>query len=258
MSKYVKPKKHLGQHFLHDRNIAAKIAEAIPDHDLPLLEIGPGTGMLTRFLLTRQNPLKVIEIDHESVEYLRKNLPELTHENIIEGDFLTADLRSFYNEPFGIVGNFPYNISSQILFRIVENLNRIPILCGMFQKEVAQRIASPHGNKQYGILSVLIQTWYDVRYLFSVGENAFTPPPKVQSGVILLTSKTLDTGINDIPLYFRVVKAAFNQRRKMLRNALQGVLGPDLNIPFADKRAEQLSVEDFKVLCEEIRTQKCC
>ncbi len=258
MTHYVKAKKHLGQHFLHDQNIAQRIANSIPDNHIPLLEIGPGTGMLTQFLLKRNNTLKVIEIDHESVTWLKENLTELEHHQLMEADFLQANLPSLFSEPYGIVGNFPYNISSQILFRIVENYQDIELLCGMFQKEVAQRIAANHGNKQYGILSVLIQTWYDVKLLFTVSEKAFSPPPKVQSAVLLLTKKTEYHTIEDTKLYVRVVKTAFNQRRKMLRNALQAGFGSKISIPFETQRAEQLSVNDFFTLYKAIKKHTCC
>lgn len=252
MNHTVKPKKKLGQHFLNDKNIATKIAGSIPLKDLPLLEIGPGMGMLTGCLLTRDNPLKVIEIDEESVDYLKNNFQKLNDNQIIHADFLQTDLNSFFGQPFGIVGNFPYNISSAILFSLIEYRPLVPLLCGMFQKEVAQRIAAPHGNKQYGILSVLLQTWFDVQYLFSVSEHVFTPPPAVQSGVVLITIKENSPDIPDAPFYIRMVKAAFNQRRKMLRNALSVVTRPHYASPFLSLRAEQLSVDDFVELYQHL------
>jgi 16S rRNA (adenine1518-N6/adenine1519-N6)-dimethyltransferase len=255
---FVRPKKHLGQHFLHDKNIAAKIANAIPDDAMPILEIGPGMGMLTQFLLQRKNPLKVIEIDYESVKYLQTNMPNLPNENIIEGDFLAVDMKTICDTPFAVVGNFPYNISSQILFKIVENSTQIPLLCGMFQKEVAERIAANHGNKQYGILTVLLKTWYDVELLFAVGEKAFTPPPKVQSAVVLIREKAEKPDIPDKKLYIRIVKAAFGQRRKMLKNALAAAFGAETDLPFGTMRAEQLTVKDFIRLYNEIVKSRCC
>jgi 16S rRNA (adenine1518-N6/adenine1519-N6)-dimethyltransferase len=251
----VTPKKSLGQHFLHDKNIAAKIAGAIPDRSVPLLEIGPGMGMLTQFLLERPNPLKVIEIDRESVQYLEEHFPQLLPDALIREDFLKADLKAIYPGQFGIIGNFPYNISSQILFRMIESHEQIPVLCGMFQKEVAERIACSHGSKQYGILSVLLQTWYDVKLLFSVSESVFTPPPKVKSAVILVTRKAEQPAISHPAIFIRIVKAAFNQRRKMLRNAITAGFGPGIRFPYETYRAEQLSVEQYLELYEIIREQ---
>ncbi|MFO7722009.1 MAG: 16S rRNA (adenine(1518)-N(6)/adenine(1519)-N(6))-dimethyltransferase RsmA [Bacteroidales bacterium] len=255
MDNRVTPKKSFGQHFLHDKNIAAKIAAAIPDQSIPLLEIGPGMGMLTQFLLERPNQLKVIEIDHESVKYLEQHFPQLLPDALIRQDFLSAQLPAIYPGEFGIIGNFPYNISSQILFRTIEHQQQIPVLCGMFQKEVAERIASGHGNKQYGILSVLLQTWYDVKLLFTVNENVFTPPPKVKSAVILISRKPEQPGIEDPALFIRIVKAAFNQRRKMLRNAIASGFGSEIRFPFETLRAEQLSVEQYFELYQIIRKQ---
>ncbi len=254
MSTRVKPKKALGQHFLNDRNIAEKIAGVIPDPAIPILEIGPGMGMLTQFLLKRTNPLKVVEIDREAVQYLQHHLPSLHPDDIITGDFLTLDPDDIFEGPFAITGNFPYNISSQILFKLIEHYDRIPILCGMFQKEVAQRIAASHDNRQYGILSVLLQTWYDVKLLFSVGEKVFVPPPKVQSSVVFLRKKEHPPFVPDPQLYVRVVRAAFNQRRKMLKNAIASAFGPNMKIPFETRRAEQLSIEDFLILYEAVQS----
>ncbi len=252
MNPIVKPKKSLGQHFLNDKNIAEKVANSIPSNDLPLLEVGPGMGMLTGFLLQRSNPLKVIEIDGESVDYLKNHLHELDHGQIIHADFLRTDLNSVFDNPFGIVGNFPYNISSQILFRMIENRPLVPMLCGMFQKEVAQRIAAPHGNKQYGILSVLLQTWFEVKFLFPVSEHVFTPPPAVQSAVVLITLKSEQPEISHPDRYIRLVKTAFNQRRKMLRNALSAMIGHEFSSSFLTLRAERLSIDDFITLYHEI------
>jgi 16S rRNA (adenine1518-N6/adenine1519-N6)-dimethyltransferase len=255
MDNRVTPKKALGQHFLHDKNIASKIADAIPDRSVPLLEIGPGMGMLTQFLLQRPNPLKVIEIDTESVSYLQSHFPQLMPDAILQEDFLKADLGKIYQNEFGIVGNFPYNISSQILFRVVENQHVIQVICGMFQKEVAERVACTHGSKQYGILSVLLQTWYDVRLLFTVNESVFTPPPKVKSAVIIATRKSAIPEIQYPELFVRVVKTAFNQRRKMLRNALGAGFGHNVRFPFETLRAEQLSVQQYHELYLEIEKQ---
>lgn len=253
MKEFVRPKKALGQHFLNDRNIARKIADSITDENIPLLEIGPGTGMLTQFLLERKNPLKVIEIDDESVEYLKRNLQKLNEKYIISGDFLKTELRQIFPAEFGVVGNFPYNISSQILFRVLENREQIPLLCGMFQLEVAQRIASGHGNKQYGILSVLLQAYYNVNLLFAVAENVFTPPPKVRSAVILLTRKVEEPPITDYSLFVKIVKAAFNQRRKMLRNSLSAAFPGTISFSSQNLRPEQLSVNDFVKLYLEVK-----
>lgn len=254
MKEFVKPKKSLGQHFLNDRNIARKIAVSIPDENLPLLEIGPGTGMLTQFLLERKNRLKVIEIDDESVRYLKQNLKQLNEENILSGDFLRTDLKQLFSGEFGVVGNFPYNISSQILFRVLDIREQVPLLCGMFQLEVAQRITSGHGNKQYGILSVLLQTYYNANLLFTVAENVFTPPPKVRSAVIMLTRKDEKPPVTDHGLFVKIVKAAFNQRRKMLRNSLSTVLSRNISLSCQNLRPEQLSVEDFVNLYLEVKT----
>ncbi|HRZ41162.1 MAG TPA: 16S rRNA (adenine(1518)-N(6)/adenine(1519)-N(6))-dimethyltransferase RsmA [Bacteroidales bacterium] len=248
----VRAKKSLGQHFLTDHNIAGKIAQSVPDSGLPLLEIGPGMGMLTRFLLEKPNELKVIEIDSESVAYLKQRFQDFPAQNILHADFLTIHPDEIFQQEFGVVGNFPYNISSQILFRVLEFRSRIPLLCGMFQKEVAQRVVAGHGSKTYGILSVLIQTWYDARILFPVSEKVFNPPPKVQSAVILLTRKNNPPLIGDPDLYIRMVKAAFNQRRKMLKNPLSAHFRIPVNTSYNSCRAEQLSLEDFKKLYDEI------
>ena len=241
----VRAKKHLGQHFLRDENIAKNIAKALPDAVTNVLEIGPGMGVLTKYLL--QNPnilLKVVEIDTESVAYLHKNYPELT---VISDDFLKMDLDHLFDEDFAIIGNFPYNISSQILFKVLEHRNAVPNLVGMFQKEVAERIAAKSGNKTYGILSVLLQAFYDIEYLFTVHEHVFSPPPKVKSAVIRLTRSSRQHLNCDEKLFFKVVKAAFNQRRKTLRNALSVMIDKTLlTDSIFDKRAEQLTVEDFE------------
>lgn len=241
----VRAKKHLGQHFLKDEHIAQNIVDAIPPEMEQVLEIGPGMGVLTKYLsIDPQKILKVVEIDKESVAYLRAHYPELT---IIEGDFLQMDLSGLFSDHYAVIGNFPYNISSQILFKVLENRQQIPVVVGMFQKEVAQRIAAPPGSKTYGILSVLLQAYYDIEYLFTVHEHAFNPPPKVKSGVIRLKrNQTLYLDCDE-SLFFKVVKTAFNQRRKTLRNALS-VMVPDKSVlsgSLFDKRAEQLGVHDF-------------
>lgn len=243
----VRAKKHLGQHFLKDTNIAAKIADSlIIGEKTNVLEIGPGMGVLTQFLL--KNPqinLKVVELDNESVNYLQKNF-NLLGNNIISADFLKLDLINLFNSEFIIIGNFPYNISSQILFKMLENRAIVPQLAGMFQKEVAERVAAPPGSKTYGILSVLLQAFYSIDYLFTVNENVFSPPPKVKSGVIRLIRKNIiELGCNEA-LFFKVVKTGFNQRRKTLSNSLKSMLaGQKMSHDIFSKRPEQLSVDQF-------------
>ncbi len=259
MSDKVRAKKHLGQHFLKDTSIAQKIADSLIPADIsfPVLEIGPGMGILTQFLLPRfGSDLKVIEIDRESVDYLRKNYPQL-NENLVEGDFLEINLSLLFNSPFSIIGNFPYNISTQILFQVYDNRDKVKQVVGMFQREVARRITSPHGNKDYGILSVLLQAFYSTEYLFTVNEGVFQPPPKVKSGVLrLIRKENFDLGC-DARLFKAVVKSAFNQRRKTLRNALHSLcdshqINSDL-LPFKEKRAEQLPWTDFVELTKFIQ-----
>lgn len=245
----VRAKKHLGQHFLKDLNIAQRIVDGLSGHSgyKQVLEIGPGMGVLTQFLLPKPEfTTSVIEIDRESVAYLRAHYPGLS-ERIIEGDFLKFNPAEYFPEPFAIIGNFPYNISSQIFFRALEIRDRIPEIVCMLQKEVAQRIASPPGNKDYGILSVLLQAFYDIDYLVTVPPGAFNPPPKVQSGVIRLRRNGVSRLDCDEKQFFTVVKTGFNQRRKTLRNALKP-LGAFPEHPLLDKRAEQLSVNDFVTL----------
>ena len=240
---FVKPKKSLGQHFLTDQNIARKIVDSLGSETTDVLEIGPGMGVLTQYLLNRPEiNLHVVEIDRDSVAYLHQNFPQLN--NIWSEDFLKSDISSKFEDNFSIIGNFPYNISSQIFFKVLSMRNRIPEVVGMVQKEVAERIASKHGNKTYGILSVILQTFYDIEYLFTVSENVFLPPPKVKSAVIRLKrNSTKNLPCSEV-LFVEVVKAAFNLRRKMLRNSLKGICE---NLPeqFAEKRPEQLSVSDF-------------
>ena len=245
----VRAKKHLGQHFLKDMNIAQKIVDGLTGHGnyKQVLEIGPGMGVLTQYLLPKKTfETYVIEIDTESVAYLKKHYEELTP-RIIEGDFLKYDTSEVFPEPFAIIGNFPYNISSQIFFKSLQIKDQIPEIVCMLQKEVAQRIASPPGNKDYGILSVLLQAFYDIDYLVSVPPGAFDPPPKVQSGVIRLRRNATKQLACDERLFFRVVKTAFNQRRKTLRNALKPI-GEMPEHPLLTKRAEQLSVAEFVIL----------
>ena len=242
----VKAKKHLGQHFLRDLRAAEQIATSLEGHGdyTHVLEIGPGMGVLTQFLITNDHfQTHVIEIDTESVTYLKENYPTLIP-RIIEGDFLKKNLNDFLPDRYAIIGNFPYNISSQIFFRILEMPDTVPEIVCMLQKEVAQRIASPPGSKEYGILSVLLQAYYTIKYLFTVPPGAFDPPPKVQSGVIRLQRNATHRLDCDEKLFFRVVKTAFNQRRKTLRNALKP-LGPVPEHPLLDLRAERLSVQDF-------------
>ena len=239
----VRPKKNLGQHFLTDQNIARKIVDSLGPEIPDVLEIGPGTGVLTQYLLQRNEiNLHVIEIDRESVAYLKQHFPQLI--NIYEEDFLKAGIENRFSEKFNIIGNFPYNISSQIFFRILTVRNRVPEVVGMVQKEVAERIASKHGTKSYGILSVLLQAFYNIEYLFTVGEHVFLPPPKVKSAVIRLKRNSVESLPCDEKLFTSVVKAAFNQRRKMLRNSLRNICG-EVPEKFAEKRPEQLSVSDF-------------
>lgn len=240
---FVKPKKSLGQHFLTDQNIARKIVDCLGSDYPHVLEIGPGMGVLTQYLLQRSElQLSVIEIDRESVEYLRKNFPQLEH--IYSEDFLKSDITQKFSDKFNIIGNFPYNISSQIFFKVLENRNRIPEVVGMVQKEVAERIASAHGNKSYGILSVLLQAFYHIQYKFTVSEQVFIPPPKVKSAVVKLVRNDVVSLPCNEEFFVKVVKSAFNLRRKMLRNSLSGICN---NLPekYADKRPEQLSVSDF-------------
>lgn len=244
----VKPKKSLGQHFLKDLEVAARIACTLDSYKgLPVLEIGPGTGVLTKFLLEYGHDLKVIELDRDSVSYLKKYFP-LLEGRIIEGDFLKLPLDDLYKDSFCIIGNYPYNISSQIFFRVLENKDRIPCCSGMIQKEVAERIASKPGKKAYGILSVLLQAFYDIEYLFTVDEDVFDPPPAVKSAVIRMTRNTTGKLNCDEVLFKTVVKTGFNQRRKTLRNSLKPLLGKDSPVNseiILNLRPEQLSVEQF-------------
>ena len=221
----VRPKKFLGQHFLTDLSIASRIADTVDAcPGLPVLEVGPGMGVMTQFLVRKPRELKVVEIDDESVTYLRRNFPEL-EESIIEDDFLKMHLeRTFGGRPFVLTGNYPYNISSQIFFRMLDYKELIPCCTGMIQKEVAERMAAGPGSKTYGILSVLVQAWYDVEYLFTVEPGVFNPPPKVKSAVIRLTRNSTTSLDCDEKLFRRLVKTTFNQRRKTLRNNIRPLL----------------------------------
>ena len=252
--KQVRPKKNLGQHFLVDLNIAKRIADTVdePYGDLPVLEVGPGMGVMTQYLVTKPRQLKVVEIDRESVAYLKGTLfKDNGQDTIIEGDFLRMDLRELFDGgQFVLTGNYPYDISSQIFFKMIDNRDLIPCCTGMIQHEVALRIASQPGTKAYGILSVLIQAWYDVEYLFMVDETVFNPPPKVKSAVIRMTRNSVESLGCDEQLFKRVVKTAFNQRRKMLRVSLKQMLSDQqmpfiADSPFAMLRPEQLSIAQF-------------
>ena len=253
----VKPKKALGQHFLKDLRIARRIADTLEDYKaLPVLEIGPGMGVLTRFLLEAGHDLTVVELDGESVDFLRRHFPELEG-RILAEDFLRLDLGRIFPGEFCVIGNYPYNISSQIFFKVLDYKDRIPCCSGMLQKEVAERLAAGPGSKTYGILSVLLQAWYDIEYLFTVGEEVFDPPPNVKSAVLRMTRNDRRELGCDERLFKTVVKTSFNQRRKTLRNSMRPLLGkdfPDYGLPVFDKRPEQLSVEQFVELtriCED-------
>lgn len=261
--KQVRPKKNLGQHFLTDLSIAKRIADTVDAcPDIPVLEVGPGMGVMTQYLVEKPRPFKVVEIDRESVEYLNEHFPKL-RENILGEDFLRMDLREVFDgQQFVLTGNYPYDISSQIFFKMLDNRDLIPCCTGMIQREVALRMASQPGNKQYGILSVLIQAWYDVDYLFTVEPGVFNPPPKVQSAVIRMTrNKVQHLGCNE-ELFKRIVKTTFNQRRKMLRVSLKQLLPADSlfyneNSSMLTKRPEQLSIPEFVELTNRIEKWLC-
>lgn len=247
----IKPKKHLGQHFLRDERIASDIAHALTGHGgyRDVLEVGPGMGVLTKYLLKQEHfTLHAVEMDSESVDYLMAHYPQISG-RLKSGDFLRMNLDSIGDGPLAIIGNFPYNISSQIFFKVLEHRDHIPEVVGMLQKEVAERLAAPPGSKTYGILSVLLQAWYDVEYLFDVAPTVFFPPPKVVSGVIRVKRNArMELGCDE-KVFLRIVKAAFNQRRKTLRNALGGIefaTAPDPHL--LTLRAERLSVADFVTL----------
>lgn len=243
----VKAKKYLGQHFLMDENIAKNIVDALSyDHYDKILEVGPGMGVLTKYLLEKNSEIFVAEIDKESVEYLQKNYSKLDDDHVI-GDFLKLNIKETFETQIAIIGNFPYNISSQILFKIIDFYDHVPEMVGMFQKEVAERTAAVPRTKAYGILSVLVQALYDVDYLFTVHENVFNPPPKVKSGVIKLTRNPKPGLVGNEILFKKIVKAGFGQRRKKLSNSLKALEIPESlqNHPFMEKRAEELSIADF-------------
>jgi 16S rRNA (adenine1518-N6/adenine1519-N6)-dimethyltransferase len=261
----VRAKKNLGQHFLTDLSVAERIADTLQDYrDLPCLEVGPGMGVLTQFLIDKGYNLKVVELDGESVAYLKLHYPASLEHRIIEADFLKLDLTSdevWGNVPLCIIGNYPYNISSQIFFKVIDHHDQIPCCSGMVQKEVAERMAAAPGSKQYGILSVLLQVWYDVEYCFTVGNEVFNPPPKVQSAVVRMTrNATTQLPCAEADLRM-VVKSAFSTRRKTLRNCLRQLVTewcPDaaatiLTEPFFDQRAEQVSVQRFVDLTVRLR-----
>ena len=261
--KQVRPKKNLGQHFLTDLNIAKQIADTVDAcPGLPVLEVGPGMGVMTQFLVEKPRPFKVVEIDKESVAYLQEHFPRLS-DNIISGDFLRMDLREVFDgQQFVLTGNYPYDISSQIFFKMLDNKDLIPCCTGMIQHEVAVRMASQPGNKQYGILSVLIQAWYHVEYLFMVEPGVFNPPPKVKSAVIRMTrNEVTDLGCDE-QLFKRVVKTVFNQRRKMLRVSLRQIFTGD-HPAFAEffedemmtRRPEQLSIPEFVELTNKVEKE---
>ena len=249
--KQVRPKKNLGQHFLTDLSIAKAIADTVDAcPELPVLEVGPGMGVMTQYLVEKPRPLKVVEIDRESVAWLNEHFPKL-RENILGEDFLRMDLHTVFDgQPFVLTGNYPYDISSQIFFKMLDNKELIPCCTGMIQREVAQRMAAEPGSKTYGILSVLIQAWYNVEYLFTVDEHVFNPPPKVKSAVIRMTrNEVMDLGCDE-RLFKRLVKTVFNQRRKMLRVSLKQMLPADssfftLPSSLLTKRPEQLSSQQF-------------
>jgi 16S rRNA (adenine1518-N6/adenine1519-N6)-dimethyltransferase len=245
---YVRAKKSLGQHFLKDQKIAERIVESL-DTSLTgsVLEIGPGTGVLTQHLLKMEGiEFKAAEIDTESIEYLQKNYPQIG-ENLLEGDFLKMDMNKIFKSDFSVIGNFPYNISSQIFFKLIDHKDQVPQIVCMLQKEVAERLASPPGNKSYGILSVLLQAWYNIDYLFTVEPGSFIPPPKVKSAVISLKRNSRESLGCDEVLFKKVVKASFNQRRKAVRNSvkqlLEGRTPPDSYL--FGMRPEQLGVDEF-------------
>ncbi|MBD8017962.1 16S rRNA (adenine(1518)-N(6)/adenine(1519)-N(6))-dimethyltransferase RsmA [Kaistella pullorum] len=243
----VKAKKHLGQHFLTDENIAAKIVDSLSfENYSQVLEVGPGMGVLTKYLLDKDTETFVAEIDTESIDYLKQHYPKMQDGHFV-GDFLKADIAVMFSGQVAVIGNFPYNISSQILFKIIDFYDQIPEMVGMFQKEVAERTAAVPRTKDYGILSVLVQALYDVTYLFTVHENVFNPPPKVKSGVIKLTRNPKEGLAGNEVLFKKIVKAGFGQRRKKLSNSLKAIEIPEAvqNHPFLDKRAEELSVQDF-------------
>ena len=265
----VRPKKALGQHFLTDLATASRIADTVDAcPGLPILEVGPGTGVLTQFLLQKGRLLRVVELDHESVDYLRAHFPQLADEDVVPDDFLKMHLQRTFGGPFVLTGNYPYNISSQIFLRVVEHRDLIPCCTGMIQKEVAERLCARAASRDFGILSALVQLWYDVEYLFTVEPDVFNPPPKVRSAVIRLTRNARAEAGCDERLYKRVVKTVFNQRRKMMRGTLRGLLlqldaerglqrdhTALLADPLLTRRPEQMGVEEFIELTNRIDKQ---
>jgi len=256
----VRAKKHLGQHFLTDKNIAAKIVDSLHPQDkyTQVLEVGPGMGILSDFLLAKtEYEVSLIDIDDESVEFLKKKYPQLGN-RLLNADFLELDFANVFNGPLGIIGNFPYNISSQILFKVLDNRQQVVEVVGMFQKEVAERCVAKPGSKEYGILSVFLQAYYKVEYLFTVKAGVFNPPPKVLSAVIRLTRNETSNLDCDEKLFWQVVKAGFNQRRKTLRNAVSSLINKEkmANEPLLELRAERLSVEDFVKLTNQITANR--
>lgn len=255
----VKPKKHLGQHFLVDQEVSRKIAEQYKSFEQckTVLEIGPGMGALTKYLLEQEDyDLWVMDVDSESIVYLNEHFPQLKGK-ILEADFLQVNMEQYFGDKqYAVVGNFPYNISSQLLFRCLDNRKQIPEIMGMFQKEVAERVAAKPGSKTYGIISVLLQAYYDVEYCFTVDEHVFNPPPKVKSGVIRLTRNSTQALDCDEALFKTLVKSCFNQRRKMIRNTIKPFLkDPEATHAFFTQRPEQLSVADFIELTQFIQKQ---
>ena len=259
---FVKPKKFLGQHFLTDMTVAGRIADTVDDcGECPILEVGPGTGVLTQFLLPKGRRVRVVEIDRESVPYLHAHFPQLG-DDIIEADFLQMNLEEVFDGgQFVLTGNYPYNISSQIFFKMLDNRHLIPYCTGMIQKEVAERLAARPGSKAYGVLSIMVQAWYDVEYLFTVDENVFNPPPKVKSAVVRMTRNDRESMGCDEKLFRRIVKTVFTMRRKMMRNGMKQILGdrlselesllqdhPVLSATLLSRRPEQVSIEEFTAL----------
>lgn len=253
----VRAKKHLGQHFLNDENIAKNTVDALLEKDRTsfVVEVGPGTGVLTQFLINSVEGFLAMDVDQESVDYLKIKYPE-KKDKIVFSDFLQADLQKVAGQKFNVVGNFPYNISSQIMFKVLDNKNSVDYVVGMFQKEVAMRLAEKPGSKVYGILSVLLQAFYDIEYLFTVHENVFTPPPKVKSAVIRLTRNNVQKLDCDEELFKKVVKTTFNQRRKTIRNSVRTLFNNnEVRHPLLDKRPEQLSVAQFVELTQFVQDQ---
>lgn len=252
MGHEVRAKKHLGQHFLNDESIAANIVNALLEKDATtnIIEVGPGTGVLTQFMIEKQKNFLAMDIDQESVDYLKKKYPYQANK-ILLADFLETDLVPLAGNKFNVIGNFPYNISSQIMFKALELRNHVDYVVGMFQKEVAERLAEGPGTKTYGILSVLLQAYFDIEYLFTVNENVFTPPPKVKSAVIRLTRNKVQSLDCDEVLFKSIVKTCFNQRRKTIRNSIRSIFHiPGFEHPLLEKRPEQLSVAQFVELTQ--------